>query len=63
MNDTLTIAGKHIRLPAPLRGGVGGGGDGGALSGKAAARTPHPILPPHGGKESLHSGASEFCGV
>ena len=36
-------------LPAPLWGGVGGGGDGGRLSCTCAARTPLPALPHKGG--------------
>ena len=40
---------QSYRLPAPLRGGAGGGGSGGVLSGWAAARTPLPALPRKGG--------------
>ncbi|WP_395646689.1 tRNA (guanosine(46)-N7)-methyltransferase TrmB [Terricaulis sp.] len=42
-----------VRLPAPLRGGAGGGGSGGDLSGEPAARTPISDSAPQGGGESL----------
>jgi protein ImuB len=45
-------AGREQKLPAPLRGGAGGGGDGGAFA-QSSANTPHPLLPPQGEKEAL----------